>query len=482
MHSSFRRGRRLRLALVPALAALAAAPALAQAHHAGHDQDGFWQHNGSADVPRAALPPGALKHIVVIDLENEDEATTFGPSSPATYLNGTLLKQGVFVPNYYATGHASLDNYIAQISGQAPTEETSADCGVQSSGTSITGSYADLLPGTLDPNQDQYPGQVDGHGCIYPDSVPTIADQLDELYPPRHHSQVAAWRQYSEDMGNQPTGRETGAVDPSGGLDGAHPPLNGVDNTNSATATDQYATRHNGFMYFHSIIDNTAECNANVVPLGKVQVGTPSEFRGVQLPDTFSGHLASDLEHSWSTPKFAFITPNLCNDGHDSKCTGPNTIGDTGKGAGGLHGADEWLAHWLPLIEASRAYRSGKMLIVVTFDEASTDDGTSCCGETPGPDNPTPGFSNLLIPIFKQFGLPIPNPATGGGRIGAVLIAPRYITPGTVDNTGAYNHYSALRSYEDLLGITDGGDDGLGHLGFASSPNLVPFGTDVFNR
>jgi hypothetical protein len=45
-----------------------------------------------------------------------------------------------------------------------------------------------------------------------------------------------------------------------------------------------------------------------------------------------------------------------------------------------------------------------------------------------------------------------------------------------------YNHYSALRSYEDILGITRGGDDGLGHLGFAARPGLEPFGKDVFNR
>jgi hypothetical protein len=79
-------------------------------------------------------------------------------------------------------------------------------------------------------------------------------------------------------------------------------------------------------------------------------------------------------------------------------------------------------------------------------------------------------------------GLPIPNPATGGGQIGALLLDPRYIEPGSVDDTGQYNHYSALRSYEDLLGITRGGTDGLGHLGFAAAPGLQPFGRDVFNR
>jgi phosphatidylinositol-3-phosphatase len=87
-----------------------------------------------------------------------------------------------------------------------------------------------------------------------------------------------------------------------------------------------------------------------------------------------------------------------------------------------------------------------------------------------------------LAPLFKQLGLPIPNPATGGGQVGAVLLNPRYIKPGSVDDSGYYNHYSALRSYEDLLGITSGGTDGLGHLGFASSPGLQPFGPDVFSR
>ena len=34
------------------------------------------------------------------------------------------------MPNYYGVGHASLDNYIAMISGQAPNASTQADCGV----------------------------------------------------------------------------------------------------------------------------------------------------------------------------------------------------------------------------------------------------------------------------------------------------------------------------------------------------------------
>ena len=63
-----------------------------------------------------------------------------------------------------------------------------------------------------------------------------------------------------------------------------------------------------------------------------------------------------------------------------------------------------------------------------------------------------------------------------------MLLDPRYVEPGSVDSTGQYNHYSALRSYEDMLGITRGGTDGLGHLGFAATNDLQPFGRDVFNR
>lgn len=56
------------------------------------------------------------------------------------------------------------------------------------------------------------------------------------------------------------------------------------------------------------------------------------------------------------------------------------------------------------------------------------------------------------------------------------------IEPGSVNTTGSYNHFSALRSYEDLLGLHSGGDDGQGHLGFAAMPGMLPFGPDVFNH
>ena len=70
----------------------------------------------------------------------------------------------------------------------------------------------------------------------------------------------------------------------------------------------------------------------------------------------------------------------------------------------------------------------------------------------------------------------------GGGDTGSVLISP-YIRPGTV-STVDYNHYSWLRSMEDLFDVAKAspGLDGDGHIGYAAQPGLAPFGPDVFNN
>jgi hypothetical protein len=80
----------------------------------------------------------------------------------------------------------------------------------------------------------------------------------------------------------------------------------------------------------------------------------------------------------------------------------------------------------------------------------------------------------------------------GGGDTGSVLISP-FIKPGSSSKV-FYNHYSWLRTMEDLFGVSDGhnfaklaagtvsgGLDGKGHLGFAAQAGLTTFGKDVFN-
>ena len=452
--------------------------------------------DGHQGPVRAAVPENAIEHILVIDLENEDYATTFGANSPAVYLNSTLLKQGELIPNYFATSHVSLGNYVSQVSGQASTPSQNNDCLdlASLSHPPLVGGFTSVLPGTDATDAAKFPGQVIGDGCVFPapsgnmHGVRTIGDQLDEErshHDHERHEEHPRWRAYAEDMGADPA-RDYGTPDPLGGTDCAHPPIGGIDNSNSAVATDQFATRHNPFMYFHSIIDDVSRCNRHVVPLGTVIVGTDGN------PDTFSGHLYNDLRKLESTPKFMFVTPNLCNDGHDATCAAPNVEGtknDAGKNIGGLVSADLWLKHWMPMIFASPAYRSGKLLVVLTFDESGLKDARACekltqadCHTPVGPNITNPGFSPVLALFGLQTAPTAPLQYPGGGQVGAVLFNKRFIEPGTVNTTGSYNHYSALRSYEDILGITEGGDDGFGHLGFAGALGMTPFGPDVFNK
>ena len=74
------------------------------------------------------------------------------------------------------------------------------------------------------------------------------------------------------------------------------------------------------------------------------------------------------------------------------------------------------------------------------------------------------------------------DPTTGGGDVGSVLIS-SYIRPGTVSSV-YYNHYSWLRTMEDLFDVDRGsrGLDGEGHLGYAAQLGLAVFGRDVFNN
>lgn len=343
----------------------------------------------------ASLPP--IKHVFVLMLENQNAANTFGKASTAPYLARTLPTQSAFLPNYYGIGHASLDNYIALISGQAPNEKTQLDCPL----------FAEFV--LQQPGLDAH-GQALGSGCVYPKLVTTLPDQLEAA--------GFSWKGYMEDMGKDPT-RERATC--------GHPRIGQADNTLIATASDKYAAKHNPFVYFHTIIDNQARCDTHVVNLE-------------QLP--------ADLRTLATTPNYSFITPNLCNDGHDPECIDG--------AAGGFPAIDAFLRKWVPLITGSPAFKQDGLLII-TFDESEgngPEGATACCGEMPlaGSRRP-PGFVG-----------------PGGGRIGAVLLSP-FIKPGTISTT-PYNHYSLLRTVEDLFGLN--------HLGYAAEPTLQPMGADVF--
>jgi len=379
-----------------------------------------------------------IRHVWVVVLENEGYNSAF-VNNPNTYLSKTLPSKGALIPNYYGIAHQSLPNYIAMLSGQSPTTDTQADCP----------NYIDVNAGKVGSS----PNQAIGNGCVYPPQYITLADQLASI--------GLRWKGYMEDL-RKTAGRDDNLTcNPKAAQNPGT-----ADSTQSAatdSGNDQYATRHNPFMYFHSIIDQTDTCNANVVTLQSANNG-----------------LYQDLKTISTTPNFSFVVPNLCNDGHDGPnqgvggCYGKDVSGDS---TGGLTAIDHWLSMYVPLITGSPAYQQDGMLAVV-FDEASTSEGASCCNQQSGP-NATYGN-----------GPPDPNGnGYGGGQVGAVVLSP-FIKPGTMvpkNANGGYNHYSLLKTLENLFHTT-GGDDNHGHLGYASdNMGLSPWdpgamGADVFTN
>lgn len=348
--------------------------------------------------PATAAKPPKIGHVFVIMLENESFDSTFGPTSKAPYLSKTLPAKGAFVPNYFGITHVSQGNYTAMISGQGPTPQIQADC-PQYLDFVQTGTGAD--------------GQALGTGCVYPKSVKTLAGQLT--------AKKLTWGGYMEDMGNNPA-REPATC--------GHPALGAADPTLRASVGDQYATRHNPFVYFHEITDTKA-CAANDVPLPR---------------------LVKDLRSVKTTRNFSMITPNLCNDGHDEPCV-------DGK-PGGLVSADAFLKTWVPRITSSPAFKKDGLL-VITFDEAEAGgaeaDSSACC-------NP-PTYPNVANNALV-------TPGPGGGKIGAVMLS-RFIKPGT-KSTKSYNHFSFLASVEQNFGLKK--------LGYAARPGLATFGKDILNK
>src|SRR2546421_10950621 len=126
-----------------------------------------------------------------------------------------------------------------------------------------------------------------------------------------------------------------------------------------------YMQKHDPFIYFNDIRTNATECN-KVVPCST---------------------LATDLKSAGTTPNYAWITPNMCNDMHDCSVS----TGDT------------WLKNNLGAY-ATWA-KSHNSLLVVTTDE---DDGSA---------------TNHIPTLF--YGQPVTSATTA---------------------TASYNHYDVLRT------------------------------------
>jgi hypothetical protein len=143
----------------------------------------------------------------------------------------------------------------------------------------------------------------------------------------------------------------------------------------------EYAVRHNPPPYYVGL----AGCGARDVPYAQ---------------------LARDLAGG-NLPAFSFVTPNLIDDMHD----------------GTIAQGDEWLSRNLPLILDSSEYRSGHVVLFLTWDEGEGGTSNSCATNTADP----------------------------GCRVATIVVSPS-TRPRTRSST-LFNHYSLLGSTERLLRV-----------------------------
>lgn len=192
---------------------------------------------------------------------------------------------------------------------------------------------------------------------------PNLADQIE--------ARGKSWKAYMESM-------------PHACFVGDAPPL--------------YRQKHNPFIYYSNIRNDPARC-ARIVPF--------SDF-------------AADLQAN-KLPDFTWITPNMCNDGHDCEISTTNS----------------WLETWVPQILASPAWQEEGVLFI-TFDEGESGDDGGCC----------------------QY--------ARGGQIVTLVISP-LARPGFHSPIG-YTHYSLLRTIEAAWQLPL-----LGHADCACSPTMADF-------
>jgi hypothetical protein len=268
--------------------------------------------------------------------------------------------------------------------------------------------YASVSPAAVGGEQ-----QVSGDGCVYPATTATLAGQLEV--------KRLTWRAYVQGIG------EPGSAAPAC----AHPPLGQADAGSIAPAVQPYATFRNPFVYFQGLVES------------------PSCAKD----DTGLSSLSGDLSNSARTPNLSYIVPDRCHDGSPGPCPGG--------GLGGLPAADGLLAQIVPKILASAAYRHGGLLLITADEAPSTGqlaDSSSCCGQ--------PRFPNMPPPTGPAASLP----PEGGGQVGALLLSP-FIKRHAISQE-PYNHYSLLRTIEDLFALK--------HLGYAAGAHVSSLQPSLF--
>ncbi|HEY4282883.1 MAG TPA: alkaline phosphatase family protein, partial [Chthoniobacterales bacterium] len=180
-----------------------------------------------------------------------------------------------------------------------------------------------------------------------------------------------------------------------------------------------YAVRHNPFVFFDDVANaGTPSCASVIRPFSE---------------------LSSDLINN-NIGQYNFLTPNTCNNMHDSCAPTSNLVKQ----------GDDWLAANLPTILSSSAYQNNG-LIIITWDEGEngTDGPIGCIVLSPlgkgGGYHSSIRYTHsaTLRTLQKIFGAtPFLGGATFGNDLGDLFVAgalPNADPPPTVTTTSAFN-------------------------------------------
>lgn len=281
----------------------------------------------------------------------------------APYLIGTLKPTAAWLTDYFAVTHFSEANYAAMTSGQFTRCQ-----------------------------------QFDGSIASCHQQTPNLFRQLTDA--------SVSWRSWMESM---PTPCQ-------------------VTSAGAPKTLNHYAPKHNPAVFYDDVeglggvwsadpAGQSQLCKTQDIPTGSATVG--NDMSGF---DTALAHA------KYATfPRFNYIVPNECEDGHDNCQPQGN----------GVTQFDAFLAREVPKIMSSPAFGPDGLLII-TYDEGTSNQG--------------PGSS-------KQF--------DGGGNVIFAALGP-LVRQGTYG--GTFNHYSLLRTWEDGFGISE-------HAGLAGDPGTSPINT-----
>jgi hypothetical protein len=148
-----------------------------------------------------------------------------------------------------------------------------------------------------------------------------------------------------------------------------------------------FASKHDPFRYYDDVRGSPSLC-AHLRPLSEIA--------------------ATLRRPAASVPRFVWVTPNLCHDGHD--CA-PSV-------------AASWLNSFVAEVTSSAAWRDGGVLFV-TWDEGSDDAGVAPGGKVVSSGGGGHVMTLVISPALQR-----------GARIGAAL-----------------NHYSLLATVEDAFSV-----------------------------